>query len=206
MTTATASVFFAILSLAALTGTVVLLVLLGLTRGMDAAAPATGLQQLRSDLSRAALPLAWIVATVTTLGSLYYSEVAHFVPCALCWYQRICMYPLALLLGIATFRRDRSIRIYVIAQAGVGAVIAAYHAYVQAFPPESGTSFCTNEAPCTVRYVWELGFVSLPFMALTAFLFIITAMVVAGRPPELPAAEPTPEAVSSRPLVPGASR
>ena len=208
MTPATAALFFAILSLAALAGTIALLVLLGLTRGMDAEAPATGLGQVRSDLSRAALPVAWIVATVTSLGSLYFSEIAHYIPCALCWYQRICMYPLALLLGIATFRRDRSIRIYVIAQAGVGAVIAAYHAFVQAFPPESGTSFCTTEAPCTVRYVWELGFVSLPFMALTGFLFIITLMVVAGRPAsELPDPVPTDElAASPRPLVPGASR
>lgn len=183
MTTATASLFFAILSLAALTGAVALTILLVAGRGMAPGAgrdPLTGVARLRADLATAALPVAWIVATVTTLGSLYYSEIAHFVPCALCWYQRIAVYPLVLLLGIAALRRDRAVRIYVIAQCAVGAVIATYHAYIQAFPPETGTSFCTAEAPCTTRYVWELGFVSLPFMALTAFLFIITLMIVAG--------------------------
>jgi len=181
MTPTTAAVFFAILSLAALAGTVALSALLVRTRGMDTSAPVGGLQRVRADLARAALPVAWIIATVTTLGSLYFSEVAHYIPCALCWYQRIAMYPLVLLLGIATFRRDRAVRPYVIAQCGVGAAIATYHTFVQAFPPESGTSFCTVEAPCTTRYVWEFGFVSLPFMALTGFLFIITLMVVAGR-------------------------
>ncbi len=207
----TAALFFAILSLAALAGTVALLVLLGVTRRTDPASPG-GLQQMRSDLSRAALGVAWIVATVATLGSLYFSEVAHYVPCALCWYQRMCMYPLALLLGIATFRRDRTIRTYVIALAGVGALIAAYHAFVQAFPPSSGTSFCTNDAPCTVRYVWELGFVSLPFMALTGFLFIIALVVVAGAPVRPPLSDlDVPDRVGGHetipdPLVPGATR
>ena len=60
-------------------------------------------------------------------GSLYYSEVAHYTPCALCWYQRIAMYPLVLLLGIAAFRRDIGIRLYAIPLAAIGAVISAYH-------------------------------------------------------------------------------
>ena len=118
------------------------------------------------------------------------SEIAHFTPCALCWYQRIAMYPLALLLGIAAFRRDVSVRIYVIAQCAVGGAIALYHSYIQAFPPESGTAFCTTDAPCTARYVWELGFISLPLMALTAFVFIATLMVAAGSPRVLTATEP----------------
>lgn len=176
MTTETASLFFALLCLAALAGTAVVIVVLVTARGR----PASGAARLRTDLARAAIPLAWLVATVTTLGSLYYSEIAHFTPCKLCWYQRIAMYPLVLLLGIAAVRRDRGIRIYVIAQCAVGAVIAAYHSFIQAFPPEGGTSFCTVDAPCTERYVWQFGFVSLPFMAFTSFVFIIVLMIVAG--------------------------
>jgi disulfide bond formation protein DsbB len=176
MTTSTFSLFFALLTVAAFAATVaaiaVLVVALRRERWAD----------LRDDLRRVALPLAWVVAVVTTLGSLYMSEVAHFTPCALCWYQRIAMYPLALMLGIATFRRDPSIRLYVIAQCAVGGVIALYHSYIQAFPPDRGTSFCTTEAPCTTKYVWELGFISLPLMALTAFALIATLMVAAGRP------------------------
>jgi hypothetical protein len=81
------------------------------------------------------------------------------------------------------------VRPYVIAQCAVGATIAAYHSYIQWFPPSAGTSFCTVEAPCTTRYVWELGFVSLPFMALVAFCSVITLMLVAG-PRRVDAAEP----------------
>lgn len=146
-----------------------------------------GLLDLRRDVGRGAVPLAWLVATVTTLGSLYYSEIADFVPCKLCWYQRICMYPLVLILGIAALRHDRTVRFYVLPLAVVGAVVSIYHSWIQAYPPAGGTSFCTLDAPCTERYVWELGFVSLPLMALSAFAFIITMMLFARTPttPEL---------------------
>jgi len=170
------SLFFALLALVALAGAVAgtVLAVVSRRRGADELSP------LVRDVTRLAIPLAWTVATVCTLGSLYLSEIAKFKPCLLCWYQRIAMYPLALLLGIASIRRDRNIRVYVIAQAGVGAAIAAYHSWIQAFPPEGGTSFCTVDAPCTARYVWELGFVSIPFMALSGFLFILVLMVLAG--------------------------
>jgi disulfide bond formation protein DsbB len=183
MSTQTASLFFAILALLAWAGSVAVISLL-------VSAPRTRsgtIVGLREDVGRAAMGMAWVVAIVTTFGSLYYSEVAHFTPCKLCWYQRIAVYPLALLLGIATLRRDRSVRPYVIAQCSVGAVIAAYHSFIQAFPPEGGTSFCTVDAPCTARYVWELGFVSLPFMALSAFVLIAILMLAAA---PAPAGEP----------------
>jgi disulfide bond formation protein DsbB len=180
MTITTFSLFFAILSLVSLAGACGLTVLLVLDRARGTEAVA----RFRRDLSVVALPVAWIVATVTTFGSLYYSEIAHFTPCKLCWYQRIAMYPLVLLLGIAAWRRDRNVRIYVIAQCAVGAVISIYHSYIQAFPPDNGTSFCTADAPCTERYVWEFGFVSIPFMAFTAFVFIITLMLVARPDPD----------------------
>ncbi|WP_293913586.1 disulfide bond formation protein B [Deinococcus sp.] len=72
------------------------------------------------------LYLAWVFALVATLGSLYFSEIKAFVPCVLCWYQRICMYPLAVLLGVAAFRADLGIRAYALALAGIGWSIALY--------------------------------------------------------------------------------
>jgi disulfide bond formation protein DsbB len=177
MSVQTASVFFATLALLTL-GAVVLVTLAAVTRE---AVPSlrSSLATARSDLGRASLGLAWLVATVATLGSLYYSEIAGFTPCQLCWYQRICMYPLAVILGIAALRRDRSVRFYVLPIALVGAGIAAYHAWIQAFPPQDGTMFCTADVPCTDRFVWEFGFVSLPFMALSGFSFIVTMMLLA---------------------------
>ena len=131
------------------------------------------------DVERIALWLAWIVALVTTLGSLYFSEVAHYTPCKLCWYQRIAMYPLSIVLLVAALRRDRHIAWYVIPVATIGAVFAAYQTQLQAFPRQH-SSFCTLTEPCTVRYVWEFGFVSLPFMSLAASVFVITMTALAA--------------------------
>lgn len=178
--TDTLSLFFTLLALLALAGTVGAWIVVATARSADEPT------RLQLDLQRVALPAAWLVACVCMAGSLYYSEVAKFTPCALCWYQRICMYPLAVILGIAAFRKDLGIRVYVTTLTVIGAVIAAYHSYIQAFPPPGGSSFCTATAPCTERYVWELGFVSIPFMALSGFLFIMALMALAGVGPRAP--------------------
>ena len=178
MTVEAASRFFAFLSLLCVGGTVAIAV------GAVALRLAGGppwLVRVRDDLGRAALGVAAAIAVVATLGSLYYSEVQGFVPCELCWIQRICMYPLAVLLTIAAVRGDVGIRTYAWPLCLVGTGFASYHTWLQAFP-EGSSGFCTLEAPCTVRHVWELGFVSLPFMALSAFVAIATLLAVA-RPP-----------------------
>jgi disulfide bond formation protein DsbB len=130
--------------------------------------------------SEVALPLAAVVAVVATLGSLYESEVAGFVPCALCWYQRIAMYPMALILPIAALRGDRRVRVYALPIAVFGALISTYHYQLEWFP-EQGSPACTLEAPCTVVWVRELGFVSIPFMALCGFLAIVWLTWIAGQ-------------------------
>ncbi len=70
------------------------------------------------------LYLAWVVALVATMGSLYFSEVRHFVPCVLCWFQRICMYPLVIVLGVAAFRADLAGRVYALPLAVIGWLVA----------------------------------------------------------------------------------
>jgi len=172
-TTETLSVFFALLSLLCVAATLGVVVLVLVRRSR----PDSAVAYFVDDLGRMSLWLAWLVATVATLGSLYMSEIADFVPCELCWFQRICMYPLVLVLGVATWRRDRHVWVYVLPQAVVGAGIAIYHTQLQAFPEQA--TFCTTETPCTTRYVWEFHFVSLPFMALSAFAFIITMVLLA---------------------------
>lgn len=176
MSTADFSVFFALLSLAccAATATVWVLAVVARSRREGYAA------SLFSDVCRSGLWLAWLVALVTTLGSLYFSEVAHFTPCKLCWYQRIAIYPFSIVLLVAALRRDRKIVWYVVPIATIGALFASYQTQLRAFPHQH-SAFCTLTEPCTVRYVWEFGFVSLPFMALSAFVFIITMTVLAAR-------------------------
>jgi len=143
------------------------------------------LDSLRADIGRIALPLAWGIALVTMLGSLYYSRIEHYIPCELCWYQRICIYPFAIILGIAAWRRDAGIRVYAIPVLAIGALVAGYHSWIQAYPPPDGTSFCTADAPCTLRYVWEFGFVSLPFMALSACCCMIVLLLIARPIPRI---------------------
>lgn len=177
MSVSTASFFFAVLALCCLVAVAAVAIGALVWRASgDRVSPA--LVGFRDDLGRAAIALAWLVAAVAMGGSLYYSQVVGYVPCQLCWYQRICMYPLAVILLVATIRRDRDVRWYALPLAVIGACISAYHSYIQAFPPENGSSFCTAEAPCTLRHVWEFGFVSLPFMALCGFLFVITMMLL----------------------------
>lgn len=140
--------------------------------------PQTALNaRLRRDLSRVVLPASWLVAITATLGSLYFSEIANFTPCKLCWFQRVAMYPLVVILGVATITRDARGRLYAFPLVAIGAAIAVYHSYLQAYPG-SGSSFCTLEAPCTQRHVWEFGFVSLPLMALAGFTLIAALLLL----------------------------
>ncbi len=165
--------FFAVLALLLAATTVVVAAALVVRRTRPEGAVARRLD----DVSDAALWLAWAVAAVTSSGSLYYSLVRHYDPCELCWYQRICMYPLAVILFVAARRRTPAIRRYVWPQIAVGAVIAAYQTQLQAFPSQQ--SFCPAANPCTLRYVWQFGFVSLPLMDLVALTFIAVMLVLA---------------------------
>jgi disulfide bond formation protein DsbB len=170
MSVKTVSVFFALLALAANAGTIAI-----------ALGRVTGRWQLVRDL--AGPSALWIAAGVTgvaTLGSLYYSEVVGFPPCELCWYQRIAMYPLPLILGIAAWRRDAGVRRYGVPVAVVGALIAAYHYQLEWFPSQA--TVCTSEIPCSVAWFREFGFISLPYMALSGFLFAIALMLAATFP------------------------
>lgn len=135
--------------------------------------------RLRVLLAPVAPTLAWVVGTVSTLGSLYLSEIAGYLPCKLCWFQRICMYPQVLLLGVAALRGDLpGARRYARPLAAVGAVIAIYHYQLERIPNEPSLT-CSLELPCSEALVNMWGFVSIPFMALAGFLLIVTLLSVA---------------------------
>lgn len=123
------------------------------------------------------LAFAWIVALVATLGSLYYSEVRLFLPCELCWYQRIFMYPQALLLGLALFRNDLGIWPYSLLLSMVGGSISLLHLTEQRFP-NLFTLACKPPVPCTVEYIPAFP---IPLQALIAFTLIALSMVLLAR-------------------------
>ena len=143
-------------------------------------AVADGYADIREHLTPFALTAAWGVALLASAGSLYFSEVANYTPCTLCWYQRIAMYPLVLILGIAIFRRDIGIRIYAIPLAVVGAIIATYHWLLERIP-ELDYGACSAGVPCTQKWFEEFGFVTLPFLALIAFLLVIAFLLIPPR-------------------------
>jgi disulfide bond formation protein DsbB len=145
-----------------------------------------GLSRIREATVQAvaphALTLAFAVAAVSLAGSLYFSEVAHFPPCRLCWYQRICMYPLMPILGMAAWRGDRAIRPYAAVLAAIGALIAAYHVLLERYPTLE-SSVCEPTTPCTAIWVRRFGYLTIPAMALSAFALILTLMAVARHDP-----------------------
>jgi len=110
------------------------------------------------------------------LGSLYYSEIAGFEPCKLCWFQRIAMYPLAVILEVAAFTRDQKVARYALPLAGTGALVSGYHYLIQHYPNLDAAS-CSVLSPCTGACVWDFGFVSIPLMALVLFSAIIVALI-----------------------------
>jgi len=129
------------------------------------------LRRAFADQEGTLLLVAGFVALLAASGSLYLSEIANLTPCNLCWYQRIAMYPLVPILGVALLRGDMGVWRYGLPLSVVGFTISAYHVTIQWMPAlDVGT--CGIGAPCTARYVAVFGFVSIPTMAGAAFLFL----------------------------------
>jgi disulfide bond formation protein DsbB len=123
------------------------------------------------------LQLSFFVVLFAMFGSLFFSEIAHFVPCKLCWYQRICMYPQVLLLGIANLKNDYGIKKYILPLSVIGTVIAIYHYVLQMSPFPLP---CSDEiANCALKQVSYFGYITIPLMSLTAFVLVILFMTSA---------------------------
>lgn len=136
-------------------------------------------EPLRHIISRWALPVTAAVAVAATLGSLYFSDVADFVPCKLCWYQRIAMYPLAAVLTMAAIRRERVLLRYGLLLASAGVLVSAYHVFLQWFPEKS--NFCEFDNPCSAVWVKAFGVFSIPQMAGLSFVTIIATSLIGMR-------------------------
>jgi hypothetical protein len=124
-----------------------------------------------------ALPLAAVIATVTTLGSLYYSEIAGYPPCTLCWYQRIAIYPQVVLLGVAAWRRDVTVWLPSTILATIGIALSTWHVIIERNPALAGP--CDPSNPCTLKWVEEFGVLTIPFMALIAGISFIALTLLA---------------------------
>ncbi len=131
-------------------------------------------------LSKAAPYAALLVAWVATCGSLFMSEVLGWVPCLLCWYQRILMYPLALVTAVGLLRRDSRMHTYVLALSVPGMAVSFYHYLYQKTDLFRGMVPCTVGVPCSSDYLnWLGGVVTIPFLALVAFALISVFVLLA---------------------------
>ncbi|MBI1866561.1 MAG: disulfide bond formation protein B [Candidatus Staskawiczbacteria bacterium] len=125
-----------------------------------------------------AITFSFIVVVVATLGSLFYSEVAGYEPCKLCWFQRILMYPQVILLGMALLKKDKSIVPYSIVLSAFGSLIAGYHYLLQlGILPSINCSVIGYSISCSQRFVMGFGYITIPMMSLTVFLLIIIFMM-----------------------------
>lgn len=114
--------------------------------------------------------LAWVIALLATVGSLFFSEVMQLPPCVLCWYQRIATYPLVLIIAVGIILRDPRMKIYALPLCLAGLAISIYHNLLYyGFIPESITP-CTEGVPCNAVQIEWLGFITIPLMGLASFI------------------------------------
>ena len=152
--------------------------------GLGAAAGFRGpLDSLRRLVWGYELWLAFAVAAIATGGSLFFSEIAHFVPCELCWFQRICMYPLSIVTLLAAVANDHRVARYLLPLPVVGSGISIYHLHVEhRVVAETQACFVSAPGGCATKWINEFGYVTIPALALTGFAltFAFLALAAAG--------------------------
>ncbi|WP_193568323.1 disulfide oxidoreductase [Gracilibacillus saliphilus] len=116
--------------------------------------------------------ISWAASLMATMGSLFYSEIMKFIPCELCWYQRILMYPLVVIYGYAVYKKDIRYAFPGVILSGIGILVSSYHYLIQKVPGLQEAGDGCGIIPCTTTYVNYFGFASIPFQALIAFLVI----------------------------------
>ncbi len=118
------------------------------------------------------LQLAFLQAVLATIGSLIFSEILKFPPCILCWYQRIFMYPLVIILAVGIWKKDKNIPFFVLPLSIIGLLISIYHnlLYYNIIPESSAP--CTLGISCTTKFIEWFGFITIPFLSMMAFLSI----------------------------------
>jgi len=183
--------FSALLAVGAIAGLMVLLACLLVRAGGGFGASLVAV--VRENAMRFTL----LLAGTAMAGSLYFSEAANYAPCKLCWYQRICMYPIAIVSLVGVIRRESSPKVrmlapYVMTLSVMGMCVSTYH-YVLEWFPQLETSVCSLDVPCTTVWFREFGFLTLPGMAWVTFASVSAVMFVVLRSTDDPGSEPTIE-------------
>lgn len=120
----------------------------------------------------------FLISTVATLGSLFFSEFMDFIPCTMCWYQRIFMYPLVILFLINLLESDINIFKYAIPLAFIGFVFSFYHNLLMWGIISEDVVPCKHGVPCSTEYFEYFGFINIPFLSLSAFSLILILLLL----------------------------
>lgn len=127
----------------------------------------------------------FLQSLVAMLGSLFFSQVLLFPPCTLCWYQRIALYPIVLLSAIGIIRKDNKVYQYILPLSLIGLVISLYHNFLYLKLTPAAVDFCNSGVSCTTHYIQWFGFITIPFLALLAFIVINVLMIISWRKDKL---------------------
>ena len=157
----------------------VVVAVLALVALLAAAGVRAPLDAVRNALWGYELWAAFVVAAIATGGSLFFSETAHFVPCELCWFQRVCTYPLSFAILVVAFSGDYRAARWLLPLPVVGAGISVYHLLVENGVVEQAKA-CLVSAPggCATKWIDEFGYMTIPTLALTSFLLLIAFLAL----------------------------
>ncbi len=134
--------------------------------------------RIKSWLSENGLYLAWAIALASLVGSLYFSEVMGIVPCILCWFQRIAMYPLVAIIAVGIIRKDNNVSAYVLPLSIIGAIVALYQNLLIWGVISENLAPCTLGVSCVTQNLVVLNFITIPLLSLVSFVLITILMAV----------------------------
>lgn len=132
----------------------------------------------KKDIRHPLIFIAWAISAAAMFGSIFFSEILHYEPCELCWYERIAMFPLFIILGIAAVRKDYQISIYSMVLSLIGAGLSLYHYGIQKLPLLLNSPLSCGRIPCTEHYINWFGFITIPLLGFIAFLSIFIISII----------------------------
>lgn len=132
---------------------------------------------MKSSINSNIVFLCFLIASIATLGSLFFSEIMHFVPCSMCWYQRIFMYPLVYIFLINLLYPDDKLFKYAFGLVVIGLSLSIYHNLLMfGIIPESLVP-CVSGVPCSTKYINWFGFINIPLLSLLSYLILFILLM-----------------------------
>lgn len=121
---------------------------------------------------------AWIINIVSLTGSLYFSNVMMLPPCVLCWFQRICIFPMSIILAVGFLKKDKNVFWYALPLVCIGWVISLYHNLLYYKIIQEAISMCTSGVSCTSKQLEYMGFMTIPLMAFTSLTLTLICLII----------------------------